>query len=105
MVETGWEKLKDKADAIHYLLTSNVKYKIPFLKKIFFPYIRERERVHKWRGAAEREGEADSLAEQETWCGAQSQDCGIMTWAEGRRLTHWATQVPLLYETQDLVKT
>ena len=29
------------------------------------------------------------------WCRSRSQDLRIMTWAEGRCLTDWATQVPL----------
>ena len=28
------------------------------------------------------------------WCQARSQDPGIMTWAKGRCLINWATQVP-----------
>ena len=37
----------------------------------------------------------EKQAEQETQQGAQSQDPGIMTWAKGRCITDWATQVPL----------
>ena len=28
------------------------------------------------------------------WCGALSQDPGIITWADGRCLTNWAAQMP-----------
>ena len=53
-------------------------------------------REYKQGGGAEGEGEAGSPAEQGARHGAQSQDPGIMTWAEGRCLTDWATQARLL---------
>ena len=57
---------------------------------IFYLFIWEREITteHKLGG----EGEADSL--QGAWHGAQSHVPEIMTWAEARRLTDWATQAP-----------
>ena len=56
--------------------------KIYFLKD--FIYLIERERA--WTGGgAEEEGDIGSPL---------TQDPGIMTWAEDRRLTDWATQVP-----------
>ena len=58
-----------------------------FLKKIFI-YLWKREfcaHRRRWRSRL--------LAEQGTRCGALSQDPEIMTWAKGRCLTAWATQV------------
>ena len=47
---------------------------------------------HKWEGA---DGISSGfLAEQGAWCWACSQDPEIMTWAKGRCLNDWATQVP-----------
>ena len=48
------------------------------------------------RGSGRGRGRAGSSlpTEQGAWCGAPSQDPGIMTWAKGRRLTDWATQAP-----------
>ena len=44
------------------------------------------------------EGEAESPLSRELGGGAWSQDPGIMTWAKGRHLTTWATQVlPFIY--------
>ena len=65
-----------------------------FFLKILFIYLRER--VSAQAGEeAEGEGEVDSLLSREPDVGAWSQDPGIMTWAEGRCLTDWATQAPL----------
>ena len=52
--------------------------------------------MHEW--GAEGEGEADSpLSREPEWDMIQgSKDPKIMIWAEGRHLTHWATQVPLI---------
>ena len=52
---------------------------------------RGRESTHRSRGW----GRSRLLIEQRAWCGAPSQNPGIMTWAEGRRLTDWTTQAPL----------
>ena len=47
------------------------------------------------RGAEGERGTSRPPTEQRAWqCGAQSPDPGIMTWAKGRCLTNWATQVP-----------
>lgn len=57
-----------------------------FLKKILFIYWQtERERATQAGGAAK-----GKLSRE----GVQSQDHGIMTWAKGRCLTHWATHTP-----------
>ena len=68
-----------------------------FVFKILFIYLRERQRDSKtaWMGRGWREGRSSLPTEQGAQCWAQSQDPRIMTWAEGRRLTDWATQVPL----------
>ena len=78
-----WKQQHNLNPVIHIL-----KFIFIFLK-ILFIYLTERER------AAEGEGEADFPAEQGAQCGTQSQDPGIMTWAKGRRLIHWATQALL----------
>ena len=56
---------------------------------------RVQEREHKQGERAERaeEGEADSLLSTEP--DVESQDPGIMTWAEGSRLTDWAATLVL----------
>ena len=52
-----------------------------------------------WKESTSRESSRGRgrtrLPEQGVKLGAQSQDPEIMTWAEGRCLTDWATQVPL----------
>ena len=74
-----------------------LRYDILFLKKILFIYLTERERSQAGREAGGRRGGSRLPAEQRAQPGAQSQDLEIMTWAEGRGLTHWATQAPLLF--------
>ena len=37
------------------------------------------------------------MAEQGGWCGTWFQDPEIMTWAEGRHLTDWVSQVPQIH--------
>ena len=77
------------------LLLDNNKILLFF--KILFIHLWENEweRENTWAGAeGEGEEEADSPAEQEARLGAQSQKPGITIWAEGRRLTNWAIQVP-----------
>ena len=64
-------------------------YHLLFLFKILF--IWEREKEHK-QGEGQRKRE-----KQGAWSRTRSQDPGIMTWAEGRCLTQWATQVLLFY--------
>ena len=58
-----------------------------------------------WRrggGRAEREGDTESKAGSRLWAvstepntGLEPMNCEIMTWAKGRRLIDWVTQVPL----------
>ena len=68
------------------------------LKKDFI-YLREKEQKQEEdRG---REREADSLLSREPDAGLDptwSQDPEIMTWAEGRHFTDWATQAPLQFQ-------
>ena len=52
-------------------------------------------------GGAEREGDTESETGSRFWAvntepdvGLELTDCEIMTWAEFRCLTDWATQVP-----------
>ena len=58
-----------------------------------FTYLKERKSMHK-QGEGTGEGEADSLCQAGSPTRAWSQDSGIMTWAEGRRLIYWDTQAP-----------
>ena len=60
--------------------------------KILFTYLREREIVRE-RMSRGREREKQAPC----WAGAGFQAPGIMTWAEGRHLTNWTTQVPQLW--------
>ena len=73
---------------------------------IFFIFLRlidwliwERQKERAWvrRGGRGRMRESSSTlpTEHRTWHGARSQHPGIMTWAKGRHLSDWATQVPL----------
>ena len=55
-------------------------------------------------GGAEREGDTESKAGSRLWVVSTEPDVDlestnheIMTWAEVRQLTDWATQVPLTY--------
>ena len=67
-------------------------------------YERERERERerqRWAGEGQTERETESEAgsrlrdiSTELDMGLELTNCEIMTWAEGRRLTDWATQVP-----------
>ena len=70
---------------------------LDFFKKILW-HIREKvsktEHMRK-QGEREGDGEADTPLSREPYSGAPSQDPGIMTWAEGRRVPDGATQVPL----------
>ena len=54
------------------------------------------------RGEADREGDTESEAGSRLWAVSKEPDAGpkptnheIKTWAEVKRLTDWATQVPL----------
>ena len=62
-------------------------------------YLFERERESAWERARGGRGRGRGRSRLSTeqgawWCGAGSQDSGIMTWAAGRHLMGWATQVP-----------
>ena len=64
-----------------------------FTDFIYFDRVWARERAQAG-GAAEREGKVGSSLNREPHEGTQCQDPKIMTWAEGRCLTDWATQAP-----------
>jgi len=63
---------------------SNQTLFIYFFLKILF--------IYSWETERERQREKQAPKEQRARCGTRSQDPGIVTWAEGRRLTDWATQ-------------
>ena len=46
-------------------------------------------------GRGRQRGRSRLLTEQGAWLRVPSQIPGIMTWAKGRHLTDWATQVPI----------
>ena len=83
---------------LHWFYQNILDWKFIFLK--IFIYLGGPEMEGKGEsgsmsgGGAEGKGEADSPLSWEPNAGAPSQDPGIMTWAEGRCLTDWATQVP-----------
>ena len=54
----------------------------------------QREREHEWRRGQRGRGRSRLSTEQGAQIHASSQDPRIMTWAEGRSLTDWATLVP-----------
>ena len=65
-----------------------------------FIFERETERV--WAGQGQREGDTESKAGSGLWAvstepnpGLKPTNCEIMTWAEVRHLTDWATQETL----------
>ena len=66
---------------------------------MFYLFLRERQNAN--GGQAEGEGDAESEAGSRPWAVSTEPDAGlelknhkILTWAEVRRLTDWATQVP-----------
>ena len=70
---------------------------------LMFIYFWDRERQSMSGGGAEREGDTESKAGSRLWAvstepnvGLKLTDREIMTWAEVRRSTDWATQAPLL---------
>ena len=91
---------------IHYpfnmiilLLLMFVPFLSSFFKKYFFYLFiweREKERESKHTQAGEGGGKGRSRlpTEQGAQCRAQYQDPEIMTWAEGRSLANWASEVP-----------
>ena len=66
-----------------------------FLKIFIYLFICQRERERASTGRQSGRGRSRLPAEQGARCGTRSQDAGIMTWAEGSRLTNWATQESL----------
>ena len=70
-----------------------------FFLKISFIYLRERESTSRGKGEASYppRGEANTGLNPTTL--GSWPDPGIMTWAEGRHSTHWATQEPQLLST------
>ena len=67
-----------------------------------FAYFWDRERQSMNEGGSEREGDTESEAGSRLWAvstepdtGLELTECEIMTWAERRSLTSWATQAPL----------
>jgi len=74
-----------------------MKYTSSFYWIIFFKdfiYLFDRERAQVGRVVDRGRRRSRLPAEQGARCGARSQHPGIMTWAEGRHLTIWATQAP-----------
>ena len=74
--------------------------------KILFIYLTERERERERennQGSNKGEERSRLSIEQGAWCEAQSQDPGIVTWAENRHSTAWATQVPQRYPFPDWI--
>ena len=86
---------------VHFFPTSSSTFAIflffAFFKKIFYLFIWKSEREHNWGcgRVRRREREADSPLST-ALLEAQSQDPEIMTWAEARHLTEWATQTALI---------
>ena len=77
--------------------------KVFFFFFLVFTYCWERERQSTSRGGAEREGDTESEAGSRLWAVSTEPDAGleprnheIMTWADVRSLTDWATQAPLI---------
>ena len=74
-------------------------FSLPFFFSLFnrfYLFVWQRERAQAGGAADRGRGRNRPSEKQGAWCGAQSQDPRIMTWAEGRRLTDWVTQAPLL---------
>ena len=80
---------------ISYIIIS---FKDLIFFKVLFISMTKTEGEYK-QGEQQAEGEGEGEAGSQTW--ARSQDPGIMTWAEDRHSTKWATPVPL----KDLIKT
>ena len=72
-----------------------------FFFKIFKIYLIEKVQA---RGVAGRRRGRNRLpVKQGAWCGTRHQDPGIRTPAEGRHLTHWATQAPYAFLNIQLI--
>ena len=76
-------------------LYCSVKGVFEFLFNYFIYLVRERENTSRSRGRGRERSRLST--EEEAWCGAQSQDPEIMTWAKDWHLTDWATQTPQGY--------
>ena len=82
------------------------KSKADFFFQDFILFIWERESESKGWGEGQ---EAEVEREKQTPCWAESlswdwsQDPNIVTWARGRRLTDWATQVPCNTDTFNIL--
>ena len=76
-------------------------YFFNFLNVFIYFWERERETEHEWGRGRKIEGDTESGAGSRVWAvstepdvGLELTDCEIMTWAEVRRSTNWATQAP-----------
>ena len=72
-----------------------------FLKKMFYPFFRESVCACEWGRGREKRGQrrirsALWVGSRETYRGLEPKNHQIMTWAEVRHSTDWATQVPQL---------
>lgn len=65
-----------------------------FLKDFYYLFERESEPEREAWARRRGRGRSRLPTEEGAPCRTRSWDPGIMTWAEGRRLTDWATQVP-----------
>ena len=94
LVSQRWEELSTRPECCNSARWGQSPLGEHLFFKILCIYLRERE--HEQKVGRER-GRSRLLTEQGAWRGAPSQDPGIMTWAEGRHLTKWATQALLLF--------
>ena len=101
-LETGWNNLKIFifvnyfSYQVEYINAENINantFTNIFLKIIYLGEKAEQE--HEWGERGRGKGRSRFPSQQGAGCGTWSQDLRIMTWAKGRCLTYWATQVPL----------
>ena len=107
IVEAKWYRGShyNSSNFIYVLNLFWIKYFVLFIFLRFYLFIWHRESTSRGSGRQmEREKQFPLQSWDPSswgaWRGAgwaRSQDLGIMTWAEGRWLTNWATQVPLFY--------
>ena len=96
LIQTELEKSMFPSDKV-YKDPVHSRVKIILLIIISFKkyiYLFKRERENRQLGWGRGRGRSTLPAECRAGCGARSQDPEIMTWAEGRRSTDWAQQVP-----------
>ena len=77
-----------------------------FFFYLMFVYFWERDRAQAGegqRGGRHRIWSRLWAVSPEPDAGLELTDCEIMNWAKGRRLTNWATQVPLFYFNSNIV--